>query len=77
LFLGDRNTLPVEKKKKKDFGCVLVFCNVGRPVLWLLALSVVVGIWWTAKLQWPSERKKKSGEYSGDAPAMFPVAVSW
>jgi hypothetical protein len=55
LFLGDRNTLPV-KKKKKDFGCVLVFCDVGWPVLWLLALSVVVGIWWMPAVFWVVEK---------------------
>jgi hypothetical protein len=52
----------VKKKKKKrerDFGCVLVFCDVGRPVLWLPALSIVDGIWWMPECSSHREKKKK------------------
>jgi hypothetical protein len=50
------------EKKKKDFGCVLVFCDVGRPVLCLPALSVVVGIWWMPECSSHREKKKKKKE---------------
>jgi hypothetical protein len=36
-----------------------VFCDVGQPVLWLLALSVVVGIWWMPERIGHREKKKK------------------
>jgi hypothetical protein len=52
LFHGDRNTLPVRKKN----GCVLVFCDVGQPDLWLPALSVMVDVRWPA---WCSDHQKK------------------
>jgi hypothetical protein len=57
----------VRKKKKNDFVCVLVFCDVGRPILWLPALFVVVGVRWPA---WCSghqeeeeEKKKKKTQH--------------
>jgi hypothetical protein len=36
-----------------------VFCDVGRPVLWLPALSVVDGIWWMSECSGHREKKNK------------------
>jgi hypothetical protein len=36
-----------------------VFCDVGRLVLWLLALSVVVGVRWPAWCSGHREKKNK------------------
>jgi hypothetical protein len=45
-----------------------VFCDVGRPVLWLPALSVVVGIWWMPECSGHREKKKKKKK---KMPAVF------
>jgi hypothetical protein len=48
-----------------------VFCDVGRPVLWLPALSVVDGIWWMPECSGHREKKKKKKKKKKKMPAVF------